>query len=224
MPEGPWVRQAIPGDSRLGPRAHVVDQLSRTTRAQVRGHVGSTGSHGELGPGSEGMCGQPAVLRDSGLCPRARQVHQLPQGTRARVRGKRGRPSVPGHLGPGPWAHGYDQLTRGNCALILWPAVFTSSPGRFEPLPEGPQDQQTVLGDLGSRPRFRSVDLLSRALGPVGLTSCPGPIALGSESPRGRLAVLGHSGPGPSTHGLNQISWVTRSWVRGPAVLTNSHG
>ena len=50
-------------------RARGVDQLSRPTRARVRGPAGSTSCPGRLGPGSEGPRGRPAVPADSGPGP-----------------------------------------------------------------------------------------------------------------------------------------------------------
>ena len=47
-------------------RARGVDQLSRPTRARVRGPAGSTSCPGRLGPGSEGPRGRPALPADSG--------------------------------------------------------------------------------------------------------------------------------------------------------------
>ena len=69
LPKGPRGRPAVPADSGPGPRARGVDQLSRPTRARVRGPAGSTSCPGRLGPGSEGPRGRPAVPADSGPGP-----------------------------------------------------------------------------------------------------------------------------------------------------------
>ncbi|RKM63972.1 hypothetical protein C0215_19530, partial [Clostridioides difficile] len=52
MPEGTRGRIAVPGEFGQAPTACGVDQLSRVTRARVRGQAGAPGCPGHLGPGS----------------------------------------------------------------------------------------------------------------------------------------------------------------------------
>ena len=112
MPEGPWVRQVVLGDSGLGPRAHSVDQLSRVTGALDRGPTLSTSCPTRLGTGSEGLRGQQALAGNSGPVPRACVVDQLSWGTQANTRGPAELTSSPACLGAEFRAHGVDLLSR----------------------------------------------------------------------------------------------------------------
>ena len=67
---GAAVLTSFLGDSGPGPRAHVFDQLSRTTRAWVRGPAETTRFPVRLGPVPEGPRGRQAILRESGQVPR----------------------------------------------------------------------------------------------------------------------------------------------------------
>ena len=128
MPAG---RPAVPGHSRLGPRARGVEQLfssdlgpgsrargvdqhSRLNRALVQGPVGSTICSGELGPESKEL---------------------------------RSRPAFPGDVNPFWRASVFDQLSREPRDLVRGPAVLTSLPGRLRPVPEGPRCPPAVPGD-----------------------------------------------------------------------------
>src|SRR5512137_2969260 len=97
----PQGRPAVPGDWGLGPKALGVDQLSRATRARIRGPAG-----------------QPDIPGDSGADPRACRIaqdswsDQLSRATRAWVR----------------WPAGTSS-SRGRVALVRLPAGLNSSPG-----------------------------------------------------------------------------------------------
>ena len=126
VPQGPGCRPAVSGTSGPVPRPGIIDQLSRVTRARVRGPTVSTRSSRPSGPG-----------------PRARRVHQGSRATRTRVRGPagstrspgrvehmpdapRGQPDVPGDSGLAPRAHGVTQLSWDTRALDRRTAGSTS--------------------------------------------------------------------------------------------------
>ena len=84
---GPWCRPAVLHDSGECLKNRGVYPLSWVTRAQVRGHEGTSSCPGGPGAGSEGPRGRPAVPGVSCLGPRT------PGST-----------AVPGDSGPDPWA------------------------------------------------------------------------------------------------------------------------
>ena len=180
----PRCRAAVPGPSRLGPKALGVDQLSRATPAQLQKSCGvdqlsqaipaqlggpavSTSSSGPLVLWSEGPRGRPAVQGDSGPGPKAGGVNQLSLAPRVLFRGL-----------------GVNQLSRMSWAFFRGPTGSTSCPWR-----------------LGLSPKA----LVS--------TICPGPHALGTDSTWSRPAVQGDSRPCPMSRSTDQHSGATRARV-----------
>ena len=178
MHDGPRCRQAVLGDSRLGPWAREVDpksltirpgserpqfdQVSRATRAHTQSPAWSSRCPGRLRHSSEVLQGRPAVLGLSRLCLRAPGVHQHAGDTRASARGQRVRPVISGDSGQ-----------------VRGLALSTMSPRLLGPLPKALQYQADIPGDIGPAPRARGVVRLSRytrtcVRGPVGWTSFSG--------------------------------------------------
>ena len=101
--QGPRAQPVLPGHTRLGPRAHVLDQLPG------RIALGCNGLRGrpflwETRAQPEGPRVPPAVTGDLGLGPKTHGVDKLSQVIRAQVRGPAGSTCCPGHLGPVPRA------------------------------------------------------------------------------------------------------------------------
>ena len=135
-----------------------------------------------------------------------------PRGIWPMPEGHQGPPVVPGDLGPGPKHRRVDQLSRAIRALAQGPAVSTSHPGQLRSGSEGPRGRPDVPGDSAPGPRALDVNQMFRALGP------------GSEGPWGRPTVPRNSGPCPKARVFEQLSRVTRAWVRWPACSTRSPG
>ena len=110
--EGSQFRPTLPGESRSGPMAHGVDQLSGATRAipdSLRGR--------RAVPGYSGLCQGPVV---STSCPRQLgPMSEVPRFPSA----------LPGESGLGPMGHCSDQLSGVIRACARGPARSTSCPG-----------------------------------------------------------------------------------------------
>ena len=201
-------RPALPGDSRLGRwpafstscpgdsgpclRSCGLKQMSRVTWGLFPGSAVSTSSPVRLGPGSDGLRGQPTLPSHSRLGLRAHGVEQYYRVTRARAECPWGRPAFPGVSGPGPIAREVISSPEGTvlgsvvsrCRPVLpgdsgscrGTAGSTNSPGRLAIESEGPRCRPALLGDSCSCLRARGVDQLSQAIG------------FGSDGPRGRPA------------------------------------
>ena len=162
-----------------------------------------------------------------------------------RSEGSRRRPAVPGNSGLCPRSRGLEQLSWQTWAPVRGTAGSTRSPGPLAICCEGPRRRPAVLSGSGRVPRARGVNQLSwahRALfrGPALSTSTPGRLGLGSDGPwlrppfpvtrarlrgpRWRPVVREHSGHCPRSHGVDQLSWATRTLIRGPLVSTSSPG
>ena len=115
--------------------------------------------------------------------------------------GPRCQPAVPGDSGSFPRSHGVDQLSRLTQARVPKLAGLARCPCRSGP------------GLRGRGVELLSLAIWARVLFPMGLTNCPGRVAPGSDGPWVRPAVPGDSGLGPSAHGVDQLSWVTRAHV-----------
>lgn len=196
--ECPWFQPALAGESRSGPMARGVDQLTRATHTR-----------------SDGLQGGQAVPGNTGPPPSAHGVDQLFWATWARVRGHagstsclrrlalgpdgpRGLPAVPGDLGLGPKARSR-------------PAV----PGDLGPCP---MSRWVVPRHWGPGWTYRCVDQASlatwaRAQMTSGWTSCHGQFGTVPKASRGKQVTPGHSGPCPRAHGVNQQYWETRTYV-----------
>ncbi len=100
MPDCHQCPQVGPGDTGPGPRARIVDQLSRTTRVLVRGptvdQLSRVTRAWVRGPSVSTSCS-----RNSGLCPSARGVDLVSWATRAHAQGPTGSTICPGQLRPG---------------------------------------------------------------------------------------------------------------------------
>ena len=241
----PRCRAAVPGPSRLGPKALGVDQLSRATPAQLQKSCGvdqlsqaipaqlggpavSTSSSGPLVLWSEGPRGRPAVQGDSGPGPKAGGVNQLSLAPRVLFRGL-----------------GVNQLSRMSWAFFRGPKESTSCPWRLGPESKGPWCQPSVPGDSHSSPWIRGVEQLSRVTGarfqcpqvrpgvpgnsgrvrgPAVAISCLAQLGSGAEVPLCRPAVPHDLGLFSRAQGVNQLSLVTHTPVRGPAVSNNCPG
>ena len=224
------------GTHTLVSKALGVDQLSRATRALVRGppcrHGFPGDSHRARRPGY-----RTAVPCDARFCPRAPGVNQRSRPHGPVSESPRGRPPVPGDSGRYPRAHSVDQLSRASRFLVQGPAL-TSCPGRIVPGsaasgvdqtsgglgpgPEGPRGRLAVPGDSGLAPRAGGFDQVSRGTGarskgPAWSTSCPRRLGTLSEGPRFQTAFLGVSGPCPRARSVLQLSRATRTvpeaWV-----------
>ena len=129
LPKGQCGLPVLPGDFGPGLKAHGydqlswdshtwvrgppgVEQLSRATRAFVRGHRKSTNNPGQLGLVPEGLQCRSTLPGDSGHGLRSRWVDQLSQGTRARARCPAESTRSPGQLGLG------SEDTRGRSAVL----------------------------------------------------------------------------------------------------------
>ena len=160
--EGPWVRPAVPDDSRPCPSSKGIHELSQTTHNLIRGPVLS-----------------PAGLDDSLLGLSSRGVDQLSRTSRAGVRGPavlsscpgrlgsgsecpRGRSAVQGYSGPCPRYPGVDQLSRTTRAGVLGPAGSTRSPGQIRPMSKARGFYQM---SLATWPRVRVAAGLTSYLG-----------------------------------------------------------
>ena len=165
VPKGPWGPPAVPGHSRLGPKALGVDELPQETPARLRVPAVSPSCPGDLGAIPEGLRSPPVV-------PGASDRTRGPGCRRAVLDdprmgpGTRGQPAVPGDVGWSPMSRGVDQLSRATRALFGGTAVSTSCPGRLGPRPEGPLCPPAVPCDTGPGPKAR------------GSTSSPWRIAL----------------------------------------------
>ena len=187
--------------------ARVFNQLSRDTRAQVRGPAGSSSLPGLHPLRSEDPLVRPAVPGDSGPCPRARSIDQLSQASQACARG----PAV--------------------STALLRARVSNSCPRRLALWSKGPGGQPTVPGDLEWCPRSRSVYQPSRATRvlvrgsavnqlsqatlalvrrPTGSTWTPRRLGPMPKAPQGQPAVPGDSRLGPMARGFDQLSQATR--------------
>ena len=168
-------RPAVPDDSPPYPRARGFDQLSRSTRAHVRGPARSTSSPWGLGPRTKGRWGRLAFPGDSGPCLRDGRFDQLSRANQARVQGLQDRSDVLADLTPCQRCRCVDQLSLMTRAHVRVLKVSTSCPGLLQ-----------------SGPRAR------------GFTSWPGQLVPGSEVPRVRPSVPGDSGPCSSAHGVDK--------------------
>ena len=112
------VTQAGLDDSLLGLSSRSVDQLSRTSRARIRGPAVLSSCPGRLGSGSECPRGRSAVQGYSGPCPRYPGVDRLSRTTRAGVLGPAGSTRSPGQIRPMSKARGFYQMS-----LATWPRV-----------------------------------------------------------------------------------------------------
>ena len=238
----PRCRAAVPGPSRLGPKALGVDQLSRATPAQLQKSCGvdqlsqaipaqlggpavSTSSSGPLVLWSEGPRGRPAVQGDSGPGPKAGGVNQLSLAPRVRFRGL-----------------GVNQLSRMSWAFFRGPKESTSCPWQLGPESKGPWCQPSVPGDSHSSPWIRGVQQLSRVTGarfqcpqvrpgvpgnsgrvrgPAVAISCLAQLGSGAEVPLCRPAVPHDLGLFSRAQVVNQLSLATHTQVPGPAGLTS---
>ena len=175
--------------------AHVVDQLSQTTRSRLRG------------PG-----GRPALQGASGPCLRSCGLNQMSRATWGLAPVPAGSNSSPARLGPGsdglrsrpnltsdsclvPWTHGVDKFSR-------WTRDRA----------EGSRGPPALPGDSGPCLRYCGLNQMSRETWgrvpvPAGTTSSAERLALGSVGPRGQPVLLGDSSSG-----------------RGPAGSTSSPG
>ena len=201
------VRPAVPGHSRLGPRASGVDPLSRVQRPS-----GLTSCPGQLALWSKGPGGRPVFPGDLCLCLSACEVDPTSLATQAWLQGPtvstscswrhalvsecpRCRPALLGNSRSGPRAREFDLLFFTTQALIRGPEVSTDVPG-----------------DSGPSPRDRGVDQLSLATRgwfqvPARSTRSLWRLGPGSESPRGRPGLQGNSGPCPKPRGVSHIAW-----------------
>ena len=218
--KGPLGRPSVPGDSCPGPRAHMVDQMSRATRAQVRGPAGSTNNPARLGSYSEGSRGGPTVPGDLGPCPTARGVDQLSWVTLDHARGAagsnscfgrlalgqatRGRPTLQGDSGSGPRGLGVDQVSLVTLALVQGPEGWTSNPQATRASFRRTLGSTSGPGLFGPVPEGRLCQQVPRAT------------RFGSECPRCRPGDPGDSDPCPRALGVNQPSRETCARVRGP--------
>ena len=146
--EVPRCRPPLPGESRSGPRAHNVNQLSRVTCAPVPGPAGLTSNPRRLGtvPWSHRVDQHNQVTRAPG--PRDCGIDQMCRATWARVPGPAGSTSTPGRLtlvSKGPRC---PPALPGNSRLGRWPALSSSCPGRLGPTPEVLRAQPDVPCDL----------------------------------------------------------------------------
>ena len=205
------------------PRARVVDQLSRATRAHVQGPADSTSSPGRIALGSVGLRGRPAVLGVSGPSLRACGVSSCAGPLTHASEGPQCLPGVPGDSVPCPMSHRVHQLSQVTWVLVGRTTVSTMRPRRLGPVIEGSRCGPTVLGNLGWYQRHHGVDQMSPATPayvgvPKGSTRSPGRFRPGSKSPRVRPAVYGHSGPCPTARGVEQLSRMTLAWSEGTRV------
>ena len=169
-----------------------------------------------------------AVLGASHSCPRARRFDKLSRVTQLGSVVPRGRPAYLGDSGG-----------------VRMPAVSTSCPARLMPGSKVLRGRPALLSILGQGRGARGVDQLSwatraRNRGPVWFTSSPRRVVLGfeglgwtsspgrfspvSQVPRCLPAILGNSGQCPRARNVDQLSWATHAWVRGPACLTSCPG
>ena len=192
---GPRGRPVPPGDSGLG-RVSRGHQISRTTRARVRGPA----------------VGQ-AVFGDSGSGVLPRGVDHLSRTTHARFRGPGGSTSCPEHFGP-----------VSECPRVSTSSPWRLRPGSEGPSgrPAVPDDSCPAVLACG----LDKLSWVTQASvrGPVQKSSCPGQLGPMSEGLRCRPANLGNSRWGPRSRGFDQMSRDTRALVRGPTELTSSPG
>ena len=186
--ECPRCRPAVPGTSRLGPKALGVDQLSRATPAQLRNPVGSTSCSRPLAVGSEGPRGRPALPGQSHSVLRAHGSTSCPPRHGPGSEEPRGRPAFLGDMGPCQRACGVDQPSRASQARARGPVMFTSTPGGFGLCPRA-WLWNSCPGRLaqvseGPRGNQRSRATQSRARGPAVSTNSPGRFGCRSEVPR----------------------------------------
>ncbi|XP_020946894.1 collagen alpha-2(I) chain-like [Sus scrofa] len=209
---------ALPGHSRLRPKACGFDLLSQGNRGQVRGPEGSTSCPRGLGPVPDFQQGRSAFPDASRMCPSARGEDQ--QFQVLGFQGTQGRPDVFGDSGPVPRSHGVEQVSKATRACY-----------------GGPTGQPDVPGNSGPAPRACGLDQLSRATrtcvqGPTWSTRCWGTRALvrspeGSTSCHGGLKPVPEGKWGPSVvpgilalglkaRVFDQLSRATGAWVRVP--------
>ena len=189
---------ALPGHSRLRPKACGFDLLSQGNRGQVRGPEGSTSCPRGLGPVPDFQQGRSAFPDASRMCPSARGEDQQFQvlgfqgtqgdpmslATRALFRGPMGSNRFQRRLGPVTEAPRVNQMSRATLAQLQGPAVWTSCPGPLALASKGPRGRPGVGG-----------------LGPW------------SEALRVRPAVTGDSSPCPRESGVHQLSPASWPWV-----------
>ena len=189
---------ALPADLGDGPRG---EELSRATRAQVRGPAGLTCCPGRFALGSVVPWCRPALPHGSRPAPRPRGVDQLSRVTRASVRGSTMSAIVLGESSCGPRSRRFDQMTRASLARVRRPRVSSNTPGRLGLMSKGPQSRPSVLGDW-AQVRWSAQS-----------TSCPGGLAPSSDRPRVRQALPGDMGSGPMARGVDQVSRRTRTML-----------
>ena len=238
-------RPAVPGDMGLGPRACGVDRLFRGTRARVRGPTGSTSCPVILGPGSKGPCGRPAVPGTRACVQGTMGSTRCPGRLSLESDGPWGPPYVPGDIGPCPRARGFDQVSLATHAWVELATGLTSIPGGLALVSECPRCRPDVFCNSGPWPGACGVYQISqatqaRARVPAVSTNSPKQLEFGSKGPRstccpGHLGpmpdvplclpgVPGNSGSSRRDHGVDQLSRVTRAWVRGPMCSTSPSG
>lgn len=138
--------------------------------------------------------------------------NQQSWATRARAQGSQGQPAVSHDSGPCPRHYSFNQMSRATPARVRGATGLTSCPWRLELVSDGPRGRLTSSAPWA---RVREPEVLSRSPGRLG----PVPKAL-----QGQPDVPGDSSPAPRARGLDQVSWDTCAWVRGPAGSTSGLG
>lgn len=159
--DAPRGQQAVPGDSRSGPRAREVDLKSLATRARFRETAGSTSFFGKLGP-----CPSPSRVNQmfGRVRPGSEVLHVRPAvpATQAWVLGPAGSTRCPGQLAHWSKSRGVNLQSRAICAIVGRPAGLTSCPRRLALGSEGPRGRHEVFDDSGPVPSARRDDQLFR--------------------------------------------------------------
>lgn len=138
--------------------------------------------------------------------------NQQSWATRARAQGSQGQPAVSHDSGPCPRHYSFNQMSRATPARVRGPTGLTSCPWRLELVSDGPRGRLTSSAPWA---RVREPEVVSRSPGRLG----PVPKAL-----QGPPDVPGDSSPAARARGLDQVSWDTCAWVRGPAGSTSGLG
>ena len=226
--DAPLGRQAVPGDSRSGPRARGVHLKSLMTRARFRENAGSTSFFGKLRacPSSSRVNQMSGRVR-----PGSEVLHVQPAvpATQVWVLRPAGSTRSPGSLAHWSKSRGVDLQSWAICAIVGRPAGSTCCPRRLALVSEGPRGRHEVFDDSGPVPSAGRDDQLFRAFrarvrGPAVFDQkylVTRPI---SERPSGLPGLQGHSGPCPSTRGVDQLSRAIPSQLQGHAESTSSPG